>query len=116
MCHIYQCLQFGGPETNRMRSLSSSTKNFPVRREILMPVASGASVDDIFFGQLCQFYRLALSLCGDKLTAEQTLIDAYERVTSADHVQPCSHIRWVKHYLIRAPLDPNSPLRPDHTA
>src|SRR5260370_8505652 len=97
MCHICQCLQFGGPETNRMRSLSSSTKNFPVRREILMPVASGASVDDIFFGQLCQFYRLALSLCGDKLTAEQTLIDAYERVTPAAHAQPGCPILRLMH-------------------
>jgi hypothetical protein len=80
-----------------------------------MPVASGVSVDDIFFGQLCQFYRLALSLCGDKLTAEQTLMDAYERARAADHVQPGWHIRWVKHSIIRSCLDSIRTLQADET-
>jgi DNA-directed RNA polymerase specialized sigma24 family protein len=70
-----------------------------------MPAAAGISVDDIFFKHMSQFYRLALSLCGNTLTAEQTLIDAYERARAADYVQPDWHIRWVKHCVIKSCLD-----------
>ena len=70
-----------------------------------MRVASDVSVEDIFLGHLSQFYRLALALCGDKLVAEQNLIDAYDRARIADHVQPGWHVRWVKHCLIRSCFD-----------
>jgi len=68
-----------------------------------MPVASVVSVDDIFFSRhLGQFYRLALALCGDRLVAEQSLVDAYQYARIADHVQPGWHVRWVKHCLIKS--------------
>jgi DNA-directed RNA polymerase specialized sigma24 family protein len=71
----------------------------------MMPAAAGISVEDIFFKHLSQFYRLALSLCGNRLTAEQTLIDAYERARVAGYIQPGWHIRWVKHCVIKSCLD-----------
>jgi hypothetical protein len=81
-----------------------------------MPVASVVSVDDIFSGHLSQFYRLALALCGDRLVAEQSLVDAYKHAMIADHVQPGWHVRWVKHCLIRSCFDYIGALKAEEAA
>lgn len=70
-----------------------------------MLAASGMSMEEIFLGQLGQFHRLALALCGDHYAAEQALAHAYERARDADYVKPGWHAHWMKHCLIKSCLE-----------
>ena len=70
-----------------------------------IPPASDATVDEVFWQHLWDFYRLAVALCGDTVAAEKILVDTYERARVATYVKPNWHIRWVKHCLIAASVE-----------
>ena len=70
-----------------------------------VPPASDATVDEVFWQHLWEFYRLAFVLCGDSVSAEKILVDTYERARVATYVKPNWHIRWVKHCLISASVE-----------
>ena len=70
-----------------------------------MPPASDATVDEVFWQHLWEFYRLAFVLCGDTVSAEKILVDTYERARVATYVKPNWHTRWVKHCLISASVE-----------
>ena len=70
-----------------------------------LPAAAHATVDEVFWQNLWEFYRLAFVLSGDTLSAERILVDTYERARVATYVKPNWHTRWVKHCLISASVE-----------
>lgn len=70
-----------------------------------MTVAPEVCVDDVFFGELNRFHRLALALSGNADLAEKILVNVYERASEADQVRDGWHARWVKHCLIRSSIE-----------
>lgn len=82
--------------------LSGTTSAKP---DLPMPTSAHVTVDEVFWRELWEFYRLAFVLSGDAVSAEKILVDTYERARVATYVKPNWHTRWVKHCLIAASVE-----------